>query len=94
MLLDNYEPTSYEEAMMSPDSNKWIEAMKSKIGSMYENQVLTFRTYPMTERPLRTNGSLRRRQTLMVTTLSIKLDLSQKVFGKFKGLTTVRLSQS
>ena len=29
MLLDHDEPTSYEEAMMSPDSAKWLEAMKS-----------------------------------------------------------------
>jgi hypothetical protein len=25
MLLDNGEPTNYEEAMMSPDSDKWLE---------------------------------------------------------------------
>ena len=35
MLLDHDKPTNYGEAMMSPDSDKWIEAMKSKIGSMY-----------------------------------------------------------
>ena len=39
MLLDHDEPTNYEEAMMSPDSTKWLEAMKSKMGSMYENKV-------------------------------------------------------
>src|SRR4051812_24861409 len=40
MLVDNtYDPATYEEAMMSLDSNKWQEAMKSVIGSMYENQV-------------------------------------------------------
>jgi hypothetical protein len=39
MLLDNDEPTNYEEAMMSPDSEKWLEAMKSEIESMYENQI-------------------------------------------------------
>ena len=26
MLLDHDEPTNYEEAMMSPDSAKWLEA--------------------------------------------------------------------
>ena len=35
MLLDNNEPTSYGEAMVGPYSNKWLEAMKSEIGSMY-----------------------------------------------------------
>ena len=28
MLLDHDKPTNYEEAMMSPDSAKWLEAMK------------------------------------------------------------------
>ena len=31
MLLDHGEPTNYEEAMMSPDSDRWLEAMKSEI---------------------------------------------------------------
>ena len=34
MLLDHDEPMNYEEAMMSSDSAKWLEAMKSKMGSM------------------------------------------------------------
>ena len=41
MLLYHDEPTNYEEAMMSPDSAKWLEAMKSEMGSMYENKVWT-----------------------------------------------------
>ena len=28
MLLDNNEPTSYGEAMVGPDSDKWLEAIK------------------------------------------------------------------
>ena len=35
MLLDHDEPTNYEEAMMSPDFVKWLEAMKSEMGSLY-----------------------------------------------------------
>ena len=46
MLLDHDEPTNYEEAMMSPDSAKWLEAMKSKMGSMYENKVWTLVDLP------------------------------------------------
>ena len=41
MSLDHDQPTNYEEAMMSPDSAKWLEAMKSEMGSMYE-QILDF----------------------------------------------------
>ena len=45
LLLDNDEPTTYKEAMMGPDSVKWLNAMKSEIESMYENQVGTWWTY-------------------------------------------------
>ena len=41
MLLDHDELANYEEAMVSPDSAKWLEAMKSEMGSMYENKVWT-----------------------------------------------------
>ena len=41
MLLYHDEPTNYEEAMMSPDSAKWLEAIKSEIGSIYKNKVWT-----------------------------------------------------
>ena len=46
MLLDHGEPTNYEEAMMSPDFDKWLEAMKPEIGSMYENKVWTLMDLP------------------------------------------------
>jgi hypothetical protein len=41
ILLDNNEPANYEEAMMIIDSEKWLEAIKSELGSMSENQVWT-----------------------------------------------------
>ena len=46
MLLDHDEPMNYEEAMMSPDSAEWLEAMKSEMGSMYENKVWTLVDLP------------------------------------------------
>ena len=46
MLLDHDEPMNYEEAMMSPDSAKWLEAMKSEMRSMYENKVWTLIDLP------------------------------------------------
>ena len=46
MLLDHDEPTNYGEAMMSPDSVKWLEAMKSEMRSMYENKVWTLIDLP------------------------------------------------
>src|SRR5204862_6366768 len=46
MLLDNDEPATYGEAMVGPDSEKWLEAMKSEMGSMYENKVWTLEVLP------------------------------------------------
>ena len=46
MLLDHDEPTNYEKSMMSPDSDKWLEDMKSEIGSMYKNKVWTSMDFP------------------------------------------------
>ena len=86
MLLDHDEPTNYEEAMMSPDSNRWLEAMKSEIGSIYENKVWTLVDCPMIGKPLRINGSSRRRLMLIVMSLPTKLDSSQKVFDKVQGV--------
>ena len=47
MLLDHDEPTNYEEAMMTLDSAKWLEAMKSEMGSMYENKLWTLVDLPV-----------------------------------------------
>ena len=42
MLLDNNEPTSYGEAMVGPNSDKWLEAMKSEInGSLRRRRTWT-----------------------------------------------------
>ena len=52
LLLDNDEPATYKEAMMGPDSAKWLEAMKSEIDSMYENQVWNLVDPPEGARPV------------------------------------------
>ena len=92
MLLDNNEPTSYGEAMVGPNSNKWLEAMKSEIGSMYQNKAWTLVDLPIDRQAIKLNGSLRRRRTWTVMSPSMKLDLWRRVFHKFKELTTMRFS--
>ena len=39
LLLESDEPATYAEAMVSPDSKAWLEAMRSELKSMDENQV-------------------------------------------------------
>ena len=91
MLLDNNEPMSYGEAMVGPYSDKWLEAMKSEIGSMYQNKAWTLVDLP-DRQAIEISGSLRRRRTRTVMSPSMKLDLWRRVFHKFKELTTMRFS--
>ena len=39
VLVDHNEPTTYQEAIVDPNSIRWHEAMKSEMQSMYDNQV-------------------------------------------------------
>ena len=80
MLLDHDEPTNYEEAMMSPDSAKWLEAMKSEIGSMYENKVWTLVVLPDDRQAYYINGSSRGRQMLISSVTIYKARLVAKSF--------------
>ena len=41
LLMDQDEPTTYRDAINSSDSIKWLDAMKSEMKSMYDNQVWT-----------------------------------------------------
>ena len=61
MLLDHNEPTNYEEAMMSPYSAKWLEAMKSEMGSMYENKVWTLVDLPDDRQAIENEWSLKKK---------------------------------
>ncbi|KAK1626908.1 hypothetical protein QYE76_001223 [Lolium multiflorum] len=94
MIVDNNDedPATYEEAMMSPDSNKWQEAMKSEMGSMYDNKVWTLVDLPDSRKAVENKWIFKRKTDADGNILSIKLDLSQRVSDKFKVLTTMRLS--
>ncbi|KAL4368402.1 hypothetical protein GQ457_05G022260 [Hibiscus cannabinus] len=41
ILVDQDESKTYQEAVASPDSEKWLEAMRSEMDSMSDNQVWT-----------------------------------------------------
>jgi hypothetical protein len=46
LLVNHDELATYTEAMEGPESEKWLEAMKSEIRSMYDNQVWTLVDIP------------------------------------------------
>ncbi|KAK8523031.1 hypothetical protein V6N12_073742 [Hibiscus sabdariffa] len=49
---DQDEPRTYQEAVASPDSEKWLEAMRSEMDSMSENQVWTLVEPPEGIKPI------------------------------------------
>ena len=91
MLLDHGEPMNYEEAMMSLDSTKWLEAMKSKIGSMYENKVWTLVDLPDDRQAIENKWIFKKKTDADGNVTVYKARLVAKGFDNFKGLTTMRL---
>jgi hypothetical protein len=89
LLLHNDKPTTFKEAMMGPDSIKWLDAIKSMIEFMYENQV-----WNLVDPPEGMMSIKRRwiyKETAWMFT-SIKVSICQKIFmTKFKRLTITRL---
>ncbi|KAK8696482.1 hypothetical protein V6N13_001616 [Hibiscus sabdariffa] len=52
ILVDQDEPKTYQEAVSSPDSEKWLEAMRSKMDSMSNNHVWTLVEPPEGIKPI------------------------------------------
>ncbi|KAK8557845.1 hypothetical protein V6N12_010069 [Hibiscus sabdariffa] len=52
VLVDQDEPKTYQEVVSSPNSEKWLEAMRSEMDSMSENQVWTLVEPPEGIKPI------------------------------------------
>ena len=94
MLLYHVEPTNYEEAMMSPDSAKWLEAMKSKMGSMYENKVWTLIDLPDDQRAIENKWIFKRKTNTDSSVTIYKARIVAKGFRQVQVLTMMRFSHS
>ena len=86
MLLDHDEPTNYEEAMMSPDSAKWLEAMKSEMGSMYENKVWTLIDLPDDPLVIKNKWIFKRKTDADSSVTIYKARLVENGFDKVEGV--------
>ena len=86
MLLDNNEPANYEEAMVGPDSNKWLEAMKSEIGSMYENKVWTLEVLPEGRKAIQNKWIFKRKTDADGNVTVYKARLVAKGFSQVQGV--------
>ena len=72
--------------MVSPDSAKWLEAMKSEMGSMYENKVWTLIDLPDDRRAIE-NKWIFKRKTYADSSVTIyKTRLVAKGFRQVQGV--------
>ncbi|KAK8656122.1 hypothetical protein V6N13_108681 [Hibiscus sabdariffa] len=65
ILVDHDEPKTYQEAVSSPDFEKWLEAMRSEMDSMSDNQVWTLVEPPEGIKPIGCKWVSRRKPTWM-----------------------------
>ena len=80
MLLDHDESMNYDEAMMSPDSAKCLEAMKSEMGSMYENKVWTLIDLPNDWQAIENKWIFKRKTDTDSSVTIYKSQLAEKGF--------------
>ena len=86
MLLDHDEPTNYEEAMMSPDSAKWLKAMKSEMRSMYENKVWTLIDWPNDRWAIEIKWIFKRKTDTDSSVTIYKARIVEKSFRQVQGV--------
>ena len=86
MLLDHDEPTNYEEAMMSPNSEKWLETMKSEMGSMYENKVWTLIDLPDDRQAIENKWIFKRKTNADGSVTIYKTRIVAKGFRQVQGV--------
>ncbi|MCS4558717.1 hypothetical protein L9G74_20050, partial [Shewanella sp. C32] len=86
MLLDNDEPRNYEEAMMNPDSAKWLEAMKSEMRSMYEKKVCTLVDLPDDRQAIQNKWIFKKKTDSDGNVIVYKARLVAKGFRQVQGV--------
>nr|BDI54591.1 Retrovirus-related Pol polyprotein from transposon TNT 1-94 [Triticum aestivum] len=86
MLLDHDKPTNYEEAMMSPDSKKCLEAMKFEMGSMYENKVWTLVDLPDDRQAIKNKWIFKKKTDADGNVTVYKAQLVTKGFRQVQGV--------
>ena len=93
LLIESDEPATYAEAMVSPDSEAWQEAMRSELKSMAENQVWDLVDPPPGIKAIGCKWVFKKKTDVDGNVQIHKAWLVAKVMGKFKELTMTRLTR-
>jgi hypothetical protein len=86
MLTDLDEPATYMEAMEGPESEKWIEDMKSEIRSMYDNQVWTLVEIPSDRKAVENKWIFKKNTDADGNVTVYKAQLVTKGFRQIQGV--------
>ncbi|KAK9028672.1 hypothetical protein V6N11_025822 [Hibiscus sabdariffa] len=86
ILVDQDEPKTYQEAVASPDSEKWLEAMRSEMDSMSENQVWTLVEPPEGIKPIRCKWVFKKKTDMDGNVQTYKGRLVAKGFRQIHGV--------
>ncbi|KAG8478355.1 hypothetical protein CXB51_028118 [Gossypium anomalum] len=86
LLIDQNEPRTYQEAVASPDSEKWLEAMRSEMDSMYENQVWTLVDPPEGVKPIGCKWVFKKKTDMDSNVQTYKGRLVSKGFRQIHGV--------
>ncbi|KAK8978738.1 hypothetical protein V6N11_001744 [Hibiscus sabdariffa] len=80
------EPKTYQEAVSSPDSDKWLEAMRSEMDSMSDNQVWTLVEPPEGIKPIGCKWVLKKKTDMDGNVQTYKGRLVARGYGQIHGI--------
>ncbi|KAL4386777.1 hypothetical protein GQ457_09G018300 [Hibiscus cannabinus] len=86
ILVDQDEPKTYQEVVASTDSEKWLEAMRSEMDSMSENQVWTLVEQPEGIKPIGCKWVFKKKTDMDGNVQTYKGRLVAKGFQKIHGV--------
>ena len=86
LLMDQDEPVTYQEAITGPESEKWLEAMRSEMESMYTNQVWTLVEPPEGVKPIGCKWVFKKKTNMDGKVHTFKARLVAKGFKQIHGV--------
>jgi hypothetical protein len=86
MLIDHDELATYTKAMEGLESKKWLEAMKSEIKSMYDNQVWTLVDIPSNHKAVENKWIFKKKTDADGNVTVYKARLVAKGFRQIQGV--------
>ena len=86
MLIEDDEPTTYEESLNSLEYDKWLIAMKSEMDSMYTNQVWTLVDPPKGIKPIGCKWIFKKKMHMEGNVITYKSRLVAKGYRQRQGI--------